>query len=685
MSPDLWLQQQQPGDLRLARDRTSGGDLWLQQPSPGDLTLTRPSDRSAALQGQLPAIACGITATVEGISSVSLHGALPELQSQIAAAVEGVSSAALHGILPPLQSQLSAEYAANAQLHAALPALASQMAAAYDNAVWRGMAARNCGVWQPGQAQSPTTSAEFGQTARLRAQARAPWEPGANLPTPIAALFGPLTHQPAAVCAPCEDAEGLRAEIASSFTVLTPRHLASCAPWQAAQPLHTGACVHWIDLLRTERPIQCGIYQEATLLSQRWHSGYTHALRAWREYCWAWDQGALREGWGGAIAFPEPAEPAPDPCRIVGQADLTLVQYRDGALVLRDCLPATARRTRYLPIYRVYLVSDSATLTRVSDGAAIPTQSLQIAIDVDSWAWALSATLAGPQTLALIQQTSGGPVEVEATINGTTWRALIDSWRHSRGFGNRSITIQGRSLAAYLAAPYSHPRSRTESQTRDAQQLAIAELPGGWTLDWQIEDWRVPGGAWSYSERTPIEAIAALAKAAGGYVQAGKSSQTLHLLKRYPTPRWDWPGAAPALSIPTHLITELGRDWQPTQEANRIYISGQSQGVLVGVRRAGSAGDKPLPMIVDPLVTEVSVGRERGIAELSATGEQSRERLSLPVSIDTQGVIDTGTLISVTGDGADWRGIVRAVSVSAQREGNALRVRQELDIERHAA
>lgn len=661
MAADLWLQSRQPGDLCLARDRTTGADLWLQYQQPGDLRLTRPPDRA-----------------------LSLHGDLPALQSQIAAALEGVSSAALHGILPGLQSELEAEFASEALLHGALPGLASQMTALYNNAVWRGMAAQACGLWQPGQAQSPTTSAEFGQTARIRAETRARWECGNRLQTPINAPFGPLIRRPARICATHQDADPLRREIAALFTDLTRRHLAGCAPWQDTEPLPTGACLGWIDLLRTERPIQCNIYQKAALLTQDWCSDYTNARRISREYCWAWDQGIMRCGWGGAIVFPEPAAPAPDPCRIVGQADLTLVQYRDGALVLRDCLPPTARRTRYLPIYRVYLVSDSATLTRVSDGAAVPTQSLQIAIDVDSWAWALSATLAGSAALALIQQTSGGSVEVEATINGTTWRALIDSWRHSRSFGNRSITIQGRSLAAYLAAPYSHPRSRTESQTRDAQQLAIAELPGGWTLDWQIEDWLVSGGAWSYSERTPIEAIAALAKAAGGYVQAGKSSQTLHLLKRYPTPRWDWASAAPALSIPTNLITELGRDWQPTQEANRIYVSGQSQGVLVGVRRASSAGDKPLPMTVDPLVTEVSVGRERGIAELSATGEQSRERLSLPVSIDTQGVIDTGTLISVTGDGADWRGLIRAVSVSAQRDGNALRVRQELEVERHA-
>ena len=278
------------------------------------------------------------------------------------------------------------------------------------------------------------------------------------------------------------------------------------------------------------------------------------------------------------------------------------------------------------------------------------------------------------------------PVEVEARINGQSWRALVDSWGHTRSFGNRSITIRGRGLAAYLANPYAVPRSYTEGNVRLAQQLAAQELPTGWSLDWRLEDWTVPAGAWSYERRTPIEALSAIAAAAGGYIQGDQIGKTIHVLPGYPVAPWGWADATPDITLPADVITQLGQDWQPVSEANEVYVSGREQGVLVQVRRAGTAGDKSLPLVVDPLITEVAAARQRGIAELGATGPQSREKLSLPLDNSIAGLLSTGQLIQVTGaEASPWRGLVRGVSVSAGRNSGALQVSQQIEVERHAA
>lgn len=532
-------------------------------------------------------------------------------------------------MLPGLQSQLAAEYAANAQLHGSLPALASQMAASYDNAVWRGMAAEACAVWQPGQAQSPSTSAEFGATGPLRTEACAVWEPGKRLRTKIS------------------------------------------APWQDTQPVHTGACIGWIDLLRTERPIQCGIYQEAALLTHHWHSGYTHARRAWREYCWAWEQGALREGWGGAIVFPEPVEPTPDPCRLVGQADLTL----------RQCIDQPGSRTRYIPALRVYFVSNDIHLIRVSDSLELPALSLSLSIDNDNWGWQFQAELPANQ-LANIQS-AAGPIEVKAQVNTYSWRFLVEQIRRSRSFGKSRISLSGRSLAARLDAPYVGPVNRKNTIDLNATQVLDDLLKEngvsiGWTVDWQLTDWLISAGAWSHAG-TYLAGVKKVAEAAGAVIQADRSGQTLHLLSRYPTAPWDWSTAGPAYSVPETIITTEGIEWLEKPTYNAVYVSGESLGVLGHVVRTGTAGDLAAQMVTHPMITAEAAARQRGVAILADTGRQQNITLSMPLDPTTYGIgLMTPAMLIEYGSAAT-RGMVRSTRIEAKLGS----VRQSITLETH--
>jgi hypothetical protein len=98
------------------------------------------------------------------------------------------------------------------------------------------------------------------------------------------------------------------------------------------------------------------------------------------------------------------------------------------------------------------------------------------------------------------------------------------------------------------------------------------------------------------------------------------------------------------------------------------------------VKRTGTAGDVLAPMVVDPLITHADAARARGGSILANTGKQAMVTVDLPL-YDEIGLIEPGTLVQVD-DATAWRGLSRAVSVSAQWT-NELKVNQSVELERH--
>ncbi|RAH37404.1 hypothetical protein [Halomonas sp. SL1] len=382
---------------------------------------------------------------------------------------------------------------------------------------------------------------------------------------------------------------------------------------------------------------------------------------------------------------PEPPEPG-GPWEWDGTLEFCarLPASLDLDFAVDPCAPTEPEPPVDVPIQRTYLVSNSASLTLVATGQALEASAISVAIDADSWAWELRATVIGEASLAAVRD-AAQPAELEATLNGHTWRVVVDDWQRSRAWGELpAITVSARSLAAYLGAPHAAARSYAETQTRTAQQLAEQELPLGWTLDWQIDDWLVDAGAWHYTNRTPIEAISAIATAAGATVQAHPSEPRLIIAPRYAAPHWAWAGETPDVTLPPDVLTRLGSEYRPSEALNGVYISGETTGVLALVKRTGTAADRLGEMIVDPLTTRQAPARARGIAVLSASGEQTRETLALPVADDIAGLLATGQLIRVGPAGDDWRGLVRGVSLAASVDGNgALTIEQTAELERH--
>lgn len=340
--------------------------------------------------------------------------------------------------------------------------------------------------------------------------------------------------------------------------------------------------------------------------------------------------------------------------------------------------------TIVVPVRRAYIVLNTVTLVRVSDGEPLSATALALQIDADSWTWGWDATVPGTDLWLLDPLLEGEPVELVATVNGTSFRVLAERIARDRSFGQSRLRISGRGRAAMLAAPHSPVVARDNAIDRNIRQLLDDALTTngaslGWAVDWQAADWLVPAGAWS-NTGSYIEHAQRLAEAAGAYIQADPLTDTLHVLPRYPQLPWEWHAATPDIILPSAPVVRESIEWLEKARYNRVFVSGtQAGGVLGQVTRYGTAGDLVATMITDPLCTHADAARARGRAVLADTGRQARIALDLPI-LDETGIIAPGKLVEYTDAGTVRRGLVRSTAVRAQLPT----ARQTIELETHA-
>lgn len=368
-------------------------------------------------------------------------------------------------------------------------------------------------------------------------------------------------------------------------------------------------------------------------------------------------------------------------------------RYRRLIFGVDPCTP-NQEATFIIPTRRIYTVSNSAYIVRKADGRDIAASSVSLSINTDNYAWDMNAQVTGQQALDLVEGSDGQPVEVDLYINGTTWTLLIDQWALKEAARQRVGTISGRSRSAYLAGPYASARDYQEPYDRNAQQLAQQELPSGWAMGWEAQDWLVPGGAWNYKDMTPIQAIDRLAKAAGAYIAPDTNKDIITIKPRYPTAPWTWDEATPDIDIPRAIMMQRSSAKKPGSGINAVFVQGGAVGgKLAKIVRYGTAGDILGQTIVEELITDYDPATALGIAAISDSQRTATESYELPLSQDYGGLILPGTMIgSGTDNGSgfvrDWVGIARGVKVSAQAaragsRGVSLNVTQNIDIQRN--
>lgn len=392
-----------------------------------------------------------------------------------------------------------------------------------------------------------------------------------------------------------------------------------------------------------------------------------------------------------------PTEPPIDPSNACYSFSPQLVFGSPAAsdgLLLFQCdgsvpLPPPAGGTVVIAIQRIYLVINHCTLKRVTDNATVPTVSMSLRLDAGSWVWGFEATLPGAAQ-ALVEPTSAGPVELSAWVNRTEFRVLAEQVSRDRTFGQTVLRVSGRGRQALLDAPYAPQLSFNNPQARTHQQLfddvlTLNGIPLGWSIDYGLEAWNVPAGVFAH-QGTYVSALTTLARAGGAYLIPHPSASSFQVRPLYPAAPWHWGEVTPDFILPSAAVSRESIAWKDKPAYNRVFVSGQEQGVLGQVTRAGTAGDVLAPMVTDSLITTAAAARQRGLAILSDTGRQLEVGLRLPV-LPATGVIQPGAFVQYQeeGDAGGDQGIVRLGLVrSTSVEVGWPEVYQSLGVECHA-
>lgn len=452
--------------------------------------------------------------------------------------------------------------------------------------------------------------------------------------------------------------------------------------WQEAGFAGSGFVVHWVDLPRVTLE-----------LLPRWQeSDPLH-----REFVEEWQDGALLapstiERWqeaGYPGNAPNPGPSLPDGSRGIAYPDgvnLLLCRPPASTALKLGTPPCTCMGWWNVPVKRMYRVINSCSLVRLPDLTPLPVLSMTIETDSKSWCWSLSATLMGAEAWSLIEPQSPAylPREVQATINGHTWKFVLDLPNRSRTFNSNRVSLPGRSRSAWMDEPYDPRAIGYNAEIRSAQQIAdeIIEFTG-WTIDWQIDDWLIQAKRWE-RDNTKITALKRLINPVRGLLYTDPAEQIMTIYPEYKVASWLWEGEVADVSIPEAAI--LGWTEKPDFNIgyNGVYVSGTSHGVLAFIKIAGTDGAiTPGQPIVEALCCDDNgvAARMRGLAELSAGGPgyTLTANLLLTEEGDTSGpgLLHPGQLVLLN----CLMGMVRGVSVVAEwNEG--LTVRQTITVER---
>lgn len=560
-----------------------------------------------------------------------------------------------------------------------LPALAGPAAISYDNAVNRGPVCWSSAPWEGAAALRLACRAAHHSTVSDETAVRCRYTSATPRSVRLATRWQPMsTHFRPHPGIPWGHGTARGQRLGSGFG----HRLMDIRPgvnvgYADASPAGIRVGSGWIDLFRRARPTLVIPWGSGALLGMSMRAPFNvgRGIRpAWRI---PWEAGKTPDH-GRSVIIVEPPEPdgyIPSPHLLFDDRMPASAHLVFGRV---PGFKPTAKVT--IPILRAYLVVNDVTLLRVANNLPLPALALSLSIDVDSWVWGWQASLPASQLGNFLPAGPGAPVELEATVNGVTFRLLAERITRDRSFAAARITVSGRGIGAELGDPYALSVSRGNLSEQTAQQIAndaltINNVGIGWAIDWGITDWLVPAGVWSHTG-DHIGSVLRIAEAAGAYVQADRADRTLMVRHRYPMPPWDWHLASPDFSLPSAVTSRESIEWIERPGYNAVYVSGEGSGVLAQCVRAGTAGDLVAPMITDQLNTAVEVATQRGLSILADTGRQLRMQLDTPV-LPGVGVYPVGSMVEFTENGTSRIGIVRALSIQAAFP----RVRQTIEVE----
>ena len=346
-----------------------------------------------------------------------------------------------------------------------------------------------------------------------------------------------------------------------------------------------------------------------------------------------------------------------------------------------------------VPTQEVYTMQNTLLVTLDDDLTEIHMSTVNLSLDRDSYTWQFSGDLIDPSQIALITQVAGVSKILHITINSEVWHVLVEKISISRVFGNKSVSISGRGLTALIGKPYVQPTSVNYGTTLTVQNIVNNIMPLNWNnqgdLYWLLGDdpigspvdWSVDGGAYSYSGKTPIEALSELAQNIGTFILPSRDSQEIYFKDTYNVLPWNFASVVVDVQIPDSAIISLTQEPVANWQGQGVYVHGNEiGGELALVRLNGVADPRLVPTVSNGLMTDVKALEWLGRRILAGQAEQPIIK-SITTVMDGTIVpfVDVGTFIGFDVDGVVTKGMVNAVSVSA-KWGESLEVSQTLTI-----
>lgn len=324
--------------------------------------------------------------------------------------------------------------------------------------------------------------------------------------------------------------------------------------------------------------------------------------------------------------------------------------------------------TIIIPVQDVYTMLNVITVTLDDDLTPIDLGNIKLTLDADSYAWQFSASLLDPDQIDSVKQLPDGTaIILHVTINTYVWHILVEKIVTTKSFEKTSINISGRGISGLLAKPYYQPVSQNFGSLQTVQQIADNITPFGWVNNWSTVTWNVDAGAYSYANKTPIEALKDIADDIGAMLVPSRDAQEFTFKPRYPVLPWNFSLIIPDVIIPENVITQLTEEPVSSFQANAVYLHGDEiGGELAYVRLNGTLGDRLAPTQNNTLMTDV-IGL-RALGERILAGQYSQPKFkSITTFMDGAIVplMDLGSLVQINIGVDEIKGIVNGIAISA--------------------
>lgn len=313
----------------------------------------------------------------------------------------------------------------------------------------------------------------------------------------------------------------------------------------------------------------------------------------------------------------------------------------------------------------------------IRDGEVINAASGSIDLPDGAALWRLSTTV--PRAAYDAMRAGEQPPLVSVSIAGRQWVFVVDEMSAPRAFASTDVSIRGVSLAALADAPYELSRQWTSDAPTTAAQIAtLANTFTGLNVAWQLPDWPVPAGAWSFSG-TPWGAVLQPAAAVQAVVEAAPAALGVTVTSRYPIMPNEWHSTPPDVQVPWVAVESENVVAADRPGYTGVFVAGPAT-TVAAVRLAGTAGAEQAPLVTGELLTDLAGQVELGRTILAASGGAQIVTRSLQVldGAGQPGVIARGALVRWVDPAETWVGMVRSQRVDWEFG----RVRQTVACER---